>query len=101
VSSNSDDDFSLSDEDLKKIVDLLHKHQPTCAVCGKKDYNVHEHLISLAPAKSTENIIFGAAGTLYPFAMVTCKHCGNTNFLNSVILGLSHPPHWKKDTIDE
>jgi predicted nucleic-acid-binding Zn-ribbon protein len=101
VSSNPDNDFSLSDEDFKKIVDLLNEHQPTCTICKKKNYIIHRNLISLSPVKSNTNIIFGGAGTLYPFAMVSCKHCGNTNFLNSVIFELSHPPHWKKDTIDE
>lgn len=56
-----------------------------CNLCQSKKWTVAGH-VSLAVTEEPGKVVLG--GSLIPLAAVSCNVCGNTVFLNEVIIGI-------------
>lgn len=57
-----------------------------CAVCGAVKWVVGEYIV--APVRLQGASVMLGGGSLYPLVPLICGNCGNTQFLNAVIMGL-------------
>lgn len=83
-----DDDSKLTAEQKEMAVAWLNERgagDPTCPGCGKKNWEVGEHLVS-PPIQSKRGLILG--GLAYPNFMIICSNCGNTQYFNAVMAKL-------------
>jgi hypothetical protein len=55
----------------------------TCPVCSTNGWDIGGDILEIFP--------LGAEG-VYPFIPITCKTCGNTLLINTVIAGVYPPP---------
>jgi predicted nucleic-acid-binding Zn-ribbon protein len=56
-----------------------------CVLCGTNKWTLQSHLV--ATPIFTDGIHIG--GETYPYAVLTCNHCGNSHFLNTVKMGVT------------
>lgn len=56
-----------------------------CKLCGQNDWTVVGH-VSLSVTEVPARMVLG--GDIIPLAAVSCQRCGNTVFLNEVVLGV-------------
>jgi hypothetical protein len=81
-------DDQLSDAQQKQIIDWISSKVPLvgkCAVCHSRTFSIGNHLVT-TPVFSPHGMMLG--GPQYPFAMLVCDNCGNTQFLNAVRMGI-------------
>ena len=88
----------LTDAEKQTIVDWLKERvpegPPNCAVCAKKDWFVGDILV--APLHyDGKGIKLG--GAVYPNAVLVCKNCANTVFLNAIMMGIIPPKEEEKE----
>ena len=84
-----DNNNSLSKENQQKALNWLNnkwpQHKRECDICGSKDWQLTEHLVS---PLVFHNGGFQLGGMSYPCVSVICKNCANTKYLNAVMMGL-------------
>lgn len=71
--------------DQKDAINKLSPKWGNCPMCGKKDYEVGEHLLELRECE------FGAINTnsfVFPVATVTCANCGQLSLVDAVQVGI-------------
>lgn len=56
-----------------------------CPICNHREWRLQPHIVT-PPIFADGGMSLG--GTSYPFIMLTCHHCGNTQFHNAVVIGL-------------
>lgn len=89
------DDGLLSADERQKIADWINSKTPLvgkCPTCGDRKWQVLDHLV-YSPIHYRSGMLIG--GPNYPHAGIICTNCGNTQFLNAVMIGLvesSQPP---------
>lgn len=55
-----------------------------CPLCGKRDWNVVPDIHALLGVDEEMNMTYG--GKFMPLVAVVCKNCGNTIFVNPIVL---------------
>ena len=90
MAEKADTSASLSEEDKQKIIEWLNEKmdQATgliCSICNTKKWIVGDDLV-VAPVFKVSTIQIG--GPAYPQAMLICRKCGHTVFVNAVRIGL-------------
>lgn len=82
----SDSAGLLSKEEKDRAIDWLQEkgaeHQATCSICGNGNWMIGDHVVS-AP-RFSKGLFVG--GIQYPLIMLICTTCGNTQFLNAVLM---------------
>lgn len=91
----------FSPEQREKIAAVLQQKAPTgvgCPLCSSKDWSIGNDLVMFVLQPNIKNMRL--SGTGHPCIPITCKACGNTQFVNALILGLgevlSIPPAEEK-----
>ena len=93
---------NFSERALAKVKEKLGTRQMLCQLCGVNDWKLEgmPAFIALWDVDSGEKAIFSAPQIQgLPLVALTCKNCGNTLFLNTMVLGLgalvegNHPKH--------
>jgi hypothetical protein len=56
-----------------------------CPVCAESKWLIADHIV--APMR-IEGTGIALGGSLYPFVPILCQNCGNTHFINTIIMGL-------------
>ena len=89
----------FTDEQRQAILDALRKRIPTngrrkllrsCVVCGKNRWMINETLSLVNTAGEWEEAgIAVDRGRGTPLIAILCKNCGNTHFLNPILLGVA------------
>jgi hypothetical protein len=59
-----------------------------CSVCGQETWSLGDHVFQVSEFDPT---IVGIKGSLYPIVPLFCVTCGNTHFLNALLLGVMKP----------
>ena len=82
--------MSLSTDQLKKIVEVLETKLKvgTCPGCGEKDWSLVNDLTNLVLQPNPQGPLM-LGGRSMPCIVLTCKVCGNTQFYNAILLGVS------------
>lgn len=78
----------LTGDQRKKVQNWFDEKAPLvgkCPMCGHREWSLGSHLV-VPPVFSDGDLFIG--GTAYPFIMLTCGHCGNTQFHSAVMIGL-------------
>lgn len=76
-------------EVFAKLVGLLNEKtggQQPCAVCGKQAWRLQESFIHMPVAPHPNAVRLGGEG--FPMWPIVCGNCGNTLFLNLLVLGV-------------
>ncbi len=73
---------------LKLLTDKWKEENRKCDICCSQTWTIAEDLVMPMPF-SGKNL--NLSGPSYPQIMVICTNCGNTEFLNAVILGIEAP----------
>src|SRR4051812_13963199 len=93
-----------SEEAREAIIAALFKRVPDqrlrpCAVCGTTLWRLQDGIASVEASSDFYGWPYGSpshGGTyasrdlVYPFAILSCSHCGNSQFLNLRVLGLDY-----------
>lgn len=93
-----DDDGKLTDDQRNKFSEWINSKAPLigkCPTCGHREWSVLEHFVDL-PIYRGGNIIIGG-GPHYPNVGIICRHCGNTQILNAVMMGVLDSGKPKKE----
>lgn len=86
----------FTQEQKERIISALKERAPqagACPVCHRTQWTISEGMVYLTIQQQTRSINIGGPG--YPMAAIICTNCGNTQFLNLIVLGLkdmSEPP---------
>ena len=87
------DNGKLSADDLNKVVRWLNEktkgHPIVCSICQTANWTLSEHLVTATVVSPKGEVMLG--GTTYPSASIICKNCGNTHFINAVMVGIIAP----------
>lgn len=59
-----------------------------CEVCGARSWSISENVVSPLTLKEG-GIQLG--GVTYPSVLLICQRCGNTKFLNALVIGALDP----------
>lgn len=80
---------TMSEEEHKdareKILNVWPHHKFPCEICDSEEWVLAGDLVR-SPIFSPDGYVFG--GHSYPQCMMVCSKCGNTKFLNAVVLGV-------------
>jgi hypothetical protein len=68
----------------------------SCAVCKQSHWNISDTIFELREFQSG-NLVIGGSSPIYPVVPMTCAGCGNTVFLNAIIMGILEPQGAKQD----
>ncbi len=88
--SNKYEDAELTHEQIQKFIKWLEVDRGAkdfaCTVCGKNDWEVTPHLVSV-PAFSAK-VSIQPSRFVYPHVMILCKHCSHAVFFSAVRSGI-------------
>lgn len=59
-----------------------------CPLCGNSGWNITDKYFELREFNDGNLVIGGPNNAIIPVIPVTCKHCGNTVFINALTTGL-------------
>ena len=85
-------DFAEQAVDL--VREKLGKRRLDCQLCGNNTWQLQDKpafVFIVHPDLEHNSLLHGGNQNGLPFVVMTCKGCGNTLFINSMILGLPHP----------
>ena len=85
-------DFAERALDLVK--EKLGKRRIECQLCGNSNWQIQDKpvfVFIVDPDFGHTSLLHGSSQDGLPFVVMACKSCGNTLFINSMILGLHHP----------
>lgn len=85
----TDLDTLTSEQQFDIITRLQEKwgHKYKCECCGSEKFQIQAHIVS--PPIFGVGFVLG--GKAYPYIQASCLNCGNTKFINAVLLGFSNP----------
>lgn len=70
---------------IKWLEEKWPEHKRECDICGQKQWNIPSFLVFPHPYNQPVQLF---SGGIAPQVMVICKNCGNTKYLNAVIMGI-------------
>jgi hypothetical protein len=82
----------LSKEHLEIVYAWLSKkwtRSRGCDICGHEAWTVPDYLVA-PPVFKNSSLIIGDS-PLSPQVMIVCAYCGNTKYMNAVLMGLAEP----------
>ena len=88
----------------ERALDLLREklgnRRLDCQLCGKNNWQIQgkpAFVFIVAPDLGHNSFLHGGNQDGLPFVVMACKTCGNTLFINSMILELHHPSNLDKN----
>ena len=84
----------FSERALDLVREKLGKRRTDCQLCGNSDWQLQDKpafVFIVHPDFGRNSLLQGGNQDGLPFVVMTCKSCGNTLFINSMILGLHDP----------
>lgn len=82
--------MALSPEQQQKLREIVLKkigtHPSMCPICGTRDFELGVDLVFFV--LQTEFSQIKLAGDGLPCVPLTCKHCGTTQMMNAMVLGV-------------
>ena len=89
--------MKLSEEQKKKLISKLNSFgvPSQCPICKSGTWTVSDTIFELREFQGGSLVIGGNQG-IYPVIPLTCSNCGNTYFLNPLMLGILEPPKKKE-----
>ena len=73
---------------LSTINEKLRPRGLVCPISGDQSWGVEAHL-ALVPVTDRTDVIQLGGGPSLPLAILTCRTCGYTIFINIIVLGLA------------
>ena len=58
-----------------------------CALCGHNDWGVHDQFVTIPVTSDPDSTSIMIESPMLPSAIYFCLNCGNTHFLNLLVLG--------------
>lgn len=70
----------------EKLIDIINQKWVTknCPMCGKNNWNIDDDIMSMISVGKNHSIQIG--NKIIPVVTVTCKECGNTIFVNPLVI---------------
>lgn len=82
-------------ERLVKAIQEKTGGQKPCSICGRQQWSVSTQFTAVTVSNDPRAIQLG--GTILPSVPIICSHCGNTHFLNLLVLGFTDLAELKID----
>ena len=87
--------MASKEEILNKILDALKQkagnRTHTCSICGQMNWVLGDRFVRLpADTRASGGVSLTLGGPTYPLAVLICANCGNTHFLNLLLLGFQN-----------
>lgn len=84
--------MKLSKEQQNKLIAKLNSFGSLakCTVCGNSNWNISDTVFEMREFQGG-NLVLGGNQGIYPVIPLTCSTCGNTHFLNAVLLDVLDP----------
>jgi len=85
--------MKLEKEQLEKILKRLNQisNPPRpCNVCGNSQWNVVDTVFEVREFHEG-NVVIGGDSKIIPIITMSCSTCGNTVFLNAILMGIIVP----------
>lgn len=70
---------------LKRLTQNSYWDNPPCFICKSQQWNVSDIVFELREFQAGDLVV---GGPVFPIIALTCAKCGNTLFLNAVVLGV-------------
>lgn len=84
----------ISDLVIQRVQERTGGQKP-CVLCGKTQWTIQEKFVAMSVSDDPTAVVLG--GSVLPTVPVVCGHCGNTHFLNLIILGFKDLSELKAD----
>ncbi len=70
----------------EKLIDSINQKWLTkkCPMCGKNNWNIDDNMMTMLCVGEDNSIQIG--GKIIPVVTVICKECGNTIFINPLVI---------------
>lgn len=70
----------------ERFIDTINKKWSTkkCPMCGNNNWNISEDMMTMLGVDDKKSIRLG--GKVIPIVAVTCNECGNTVFVNPLVI---------------
>ena len=83
--------MKLTKEQQEQLVTQLNKiwGNKICEVCGQSRWMIDDTLFELREFHGGRTII--GSGAIKPVITLSCNSCGNTKFMNAILIGLVDP----------
>ncbi len=84
----------FSERALDLVREKLGKRRIDCQLCGSNDWQLQDKpafVFIVHSDLARSSLLQGGNQDGLPFVVMACKSCGNTLFINSMILGLHDP----------
>ena len=94
VTDETEGQKSFSDRALNLVKEKLGQRRLECQLCGNNNWQIQDKpafVFIVAQDLMHSTLLDGGNQDGLPFVVMACRSCGNTLFLNSMILGLHHP----------
>lgn len=74
----------------QQLINFLNEkwHGAQCTMCGSNDWSVTDKVFELREFNDGNLVIGGPNSSIVPLIPITCKNCGNTVFVNPMVIGL-------------
>lgn len=81
--------MKLSEEQRNKLIHFLNTKRisPNCQICNSNSWGVSDTIFEMREFQGG-NLILGGNQNIFPVIPVSCNECGNTIFLNAIIVGV-------------
>ncbi len=82
---------SFSERALNLIKEKLGERRLECQLCGENNWKLQEKpafVFIVAPDITNETRLSSSKQEGLPLVVMTCRSCGNTLFINTLVLGL-------------
>jgi len=86
----------MSNIESKKLIDHLTNKwvDNKCPLCATNRWNISDKIYELREYNEGTLVL---GGTIVPLIPVTCQNCGNTVFINSIVIGITKLEKGNKD----
>lgn len=75
--------FKTNNEKLLSIINQRWRSK-LCPMCGQNTWNIDDTMVT--PLTVGENKDIHIGGKIIPLITITCMHCGNTVFVNPLVI---------------
>ena len=72
---------------MEKLVQAINQKwvSKNCPVCGKNNWHIGSNMVTMLNVREDKSIEIG--GSITPVVAVTCNECGNTIYINPLVIG--------------
>src|SRR3972149_4626219 len=81
--------MAFTPKEQQRILSVIRSRVPAlhgCAVCGHPNWTLADGIVAFAIQETPG--VFTIGGRTLPCVAIICNNCGNTHFLNVLVLGI-------------